>query len=435
MNTKSVIKSIIVNQHAKVDEADLKPRKLTVPLDSKKIIVISGVRRCGKTSYLKLIRKKLLKNGIPLIRTLFISFDDERITLKANDLDLILQSYRELYPYLELNDCFFFFDEIQYIDDWERFVRRLYDSVSKNIFLSGSNSRQLGSEIATSLRGRTLQYELFPLKFSEYLSFKSIPKNYFDDDNKALIINAFYQYLNEGGFPETINKNAEIRQRILSDYFNVLLFRDIVERYRVSRIPALKYYIKKLLVNLGRPFSVNKIYNELKSQGIRTDKGLMYDIMEYIEAVYLGLRLYRFDYNVVNREMGDKKIYVVDNGLVNAITFRFSEDSGTLLENLVFIWLKQQFNENLFYYSKKNECDFVIFERDKAVHCIQVSFDISDNETLERELTGLTEAMNYFAIDRGTIITAEQEGIREKNGKSIEIVPAFRIMADDNYPF
>jgi len=431
MNRKQVIKDIIVEQHNSRKKRKLVSREMVVPIDTDKILVVSGVRRCGKTSLLYLLREKIIKSGVSIRNTLFLSFDDERISLQVDELDLILQAYRELYPKLNLEDCYFFFDEIQNVNGWERFVRRLYDNVSNRIFISGSNSQQLGSEIATSLRGRTIQYELYPLSFKEYLNFKGIEHNYYGDTNKTKIINEFRKYLLEGGFPETLNKDSELRNRILNDYYQVLLFRDIVERYNVTRIYALKYYIKKLLSNLGKPFSINKIYNELKSQGVKIDKAALYDILEYIEAVYLGLRLYRFDYSVVNREMGDKKMYVIDNGLINAITYKFSNDYGTLLENQLFVYLRKKYGENLFYYSKKQECDFVVFEKDRAKQCIQVSYDVSEKSTLDRELKGLLNAMEYFHTDNGIIITMEYEDTVEIKGKIIRILPAYKAMIDD----
>ncbi len=301
MEKKNQIKKIIANQHKKIAASNFKSRQLELPLETNKIIVVSGVRRCGKTTVLKLIRNVLLNKGVELHKILFINFDDERLLLKTGELDLILQAYQELYPQTELNECYLFFDEIQNIENWEKFVRRVYDNETQNIFITGSNSKQLGSEIATSLRGRTLQYELFPLNFGEYLDFLDIKKEYYASKDNALIVNAFHTYLKQGGFPETINKDNEQQQFILNNYYQVLLFRDIIERYKLTRISALKYYIQKLISNLGKPFSINKIFNELKSQRIKIDKAYLYEILEYIEAVYLGFRLYRFDYSVVKQ--------------------------------------------------------------------------------------------------------------------------------------
>ncbi len=435
MDRKNSIKEIIEQQHAKTKIEQLSPRSLELPMDSGKIIVVSGVRRCGKTTLLRLSRNELVKKKVPLNKTLFFSFDDERLMLQVEELDLILQAYRELYPNHDLEECYFFFDEIQNIEYWEKFVRRVYDNETKNIFISGSNSKQLGSEIATSLRGRTLLYELYPLDFSEYLSFKKIDKTYKGDSQKALIINEFYKYLSQGGFPECVNKTPEQSRQILADYYQVLLFRDIVERYQVTKIAALKYFIQKLISTLSSPFSLNKIYNELKSQGIKVSKDSLYEILEYIEAVYLGMRLYKFDYSIVNREMSDKKLYVIDNGLLNAISYQFSDNYGKLLENLVYVWLRKHFSNSLFYFKQKKECDFIVFDRDKAVLAIQVCYDMCEADTRKREIKGLTEAMDYFLIEKGIIITADQEEELEIDGKKIEIKPAYKVLLEEKLMF
>lgn len=428
MDKKTTLKELIEQQHALVKQDKLFDRKVELPLNSDKVVVLSGVRRCGKTAVLKLTRNRLIKNKIPIHKTLFFSFDDERLLLKTEELDLILQAYRELYPQQKLEECYFFFDEIQNIEHWEKFVRRMYDTESKNIFISGSNSKLLGSEIATSLRGRTLLYELYPLDFQEFLQFKKVNPDYKSAEQRASVLSEFHLFLKQGGFPETVFRTKEQQIQILADYYQILLFRDIVERYEVTRIHALKYFIQKLLSNLTKPFSLNKIYNELKSQGAKVGKDNLYETLEYIEAVYLGLRLYKFDYSIVNREMSDKKIYAIDNGLLNAITFQFSQNKGKLLENLVFIWLRQRVGNNLYYYKQKSECDFIVFDRDKPILAIQVCYDLSENDTQKREMKGLLEAMEYFNLDEGMIITAEQEEVIELGNKKIAVRPAYKLM-------
>jgi predicted AAA+ superfamily ATPase len=431
MSRKQSIKEIILQQHNSTKLDRLTPRDLELPIDTEKIIVVSGVRRCGKTSLLKQTRNLILKNNVPLNKTLFFSFDDERLMLQTEELDLIMQAYRELYPNHNMEECYFFFDEIQNIDHWDKFVRRIYDNETQNIFISGSNSKQLGSEIATSLRGRTLLYELFPLDFSEYLTFKKIDKNYKGDRQKALMIHEFNLFLKQGGFPECISRTESQRNQILADYYQVLLFRDIVERYGVTRIFALKYFIQKLMGNISTPFSLNKIYNELKSQGVKVSKDTLYEILEYIEAVYLGIRLYKFDYSVVNREMGDKKIYSIDNGLLSVISYQFSDNHGRLLENLVFVWLRKLYGDSLFYYNQKTECDFIVFDRDQPIQAIQVCFDLGNADTRKREINGLAAAMDYFNLSKGVIITMDQEEELEKDGKSIRVMPAYQLMIEN----
>jgi predicted AAA+ superfamily ATPase len=430
MNRKATIKEMIEHQHAVWKQEQLVDRGVNLPIDSGKISVLSGVRRCGKTALLKLTRDKLILSGISLSRTLFFSFDDERLILQVDELDFILQAYRELYPHQNLTECYFFFDEIQNIEHWEKFIRRVYDSESKNIFISGSNSKLLGSEIATSLRGRTLLQELFPLDFREFLSFKGIEVSQQSLQQKALLVHSFEAYLKQGGFPETVDCSENRRLQILTDYYQVLLFRDIVERYQVSRIHALKYFIQKLIANLTKPFSLNKIYNEFKSQGIKTSKDNLYEILGYIEAVYLGHRIYKFDYSIVNREMSDKKIYAIDNGLLNAISYQFTDNFGILLENMVSIYLRKHFSNHVFYFKQKGECDFIVFDRDQPILAIQVCYDMSNVNTKDRELKGLIEAMNYFNLNRGIIITMYEEDSFVIDGKSIEVKAAYKWMLE-----
>ena len=183
--------------------------------------------------------------------------------------------------------------------------------------------------------------------------------------------------------------------------------------------------------NISTPFSLNKIYNELKSQGVKVSKDTLYEILEYIEAVYLGIRLYKFDYSVVNREMGDKKIYSIDNGLLSVISYQFSDNHGRLFENLVFVWLRKLYGDSLFYYNQKTECDFIVFDRDQPIQAIQVCFDLSNAETRKREINGLAAAMEYFNLSKGVIITMDQEEELEKEGKSIRVMPAYQLMIEN----
>jgi len=428
MDRKGTIKEIMEQQHTLRKGENLLPREMQLPINSGKICVVSGVRRCGKTALLKFTRNQLVDQGVPLINTVFLSFDDERMMLQVEELDFILQAYRELYPENDLSTCYFFFDEIQNIEHWEKFVRRVYDTETQHIFISGSNSKLLGSEIATSLRGRTLLHELYPLDFSEYLRFTNVKHEHKSAEQKALLLHAFSSFLKNGGFPETVGRTEDQRYQILSDYYQVLLFRDIVERYQVTRIHALKYFIQKLMSNLTKPFSLNKIYNELKSQGIKISKDTLYETLEYVEAVYLGLRIYKFDYSVVNREMGDKKMYAIDNGMLNAISYQFSDNWGSLLENAVAVYLKKTYGNQVFYYKQKSECDFIVFDRDQPILALQVSYSIRESDTRKRELKGLLEAMDYFQLTKGYIITMDQEEQFTHGEKDIEVLAAYKWM-------
>ena len=208
---KEKLKEIIKDFH-KGTLPRTKKRNLEIPLESQKIITVSGVRRSGNTFILLETMKRLLKAEIPKENILYINFEDERLDFKKETLDLIMQAYRELYPDANLAECHFFFDEIKNVDGWEKFVRRLYDSVTKNIFITGSNSKLLSKEIATSIRGRTITYEAYPLSFDEFLDFNGINIDLYHSKSRAKIANLFEKFLFQGGFIEIANINDKSLQ-------------------------------------------------------------------------------------------------------------------------------------------------------------------------------------------------------------------------------
>lgn len=436
MDKKEVIKQII-NRFHESKLPKLLTRNVELPLNSNKIISVIGARRCGKTYLLYDTIKKIIAGGTKLKNILFLNFEDERLQLQVHELDLIIQAWRELHEGADLTNHYFFFDEIQNIRGWEKFIRRIYDTETKNIFISGSNSAFLSSEIATSLRGRSLPFELFPFSFDEFLRFQNIDNNYYSEKNCAIILNEFKNYLKHGGFPETINLPIIQKTEILRSYFYVTLYKDLIERYQISSTHIIKYFIEKLADNLSKHFSINKIYNQLRSQGLKMDKNLLYQLIEYIENVYLAFPIQRYDYSFSVRSKSDKKSYFIDNGLLNILTHNFSDNLGKLLENAIYIFLKTNYGNiyenNIFYYKDKTECDFVVFDRDKPKYCIQVSYDISQAETRTREIKGLVAALEHFKLNQGYIITAEHEEELTVNDKKIIIKPAYKLMIDNEF--
>jgi len=436
MINKDIIKQVI-RQFQTSNLPDMIPRNLTIPVESRKIISLVGARRCGKTYLLLDTIKKLTQQGIPIENILYLNFEDERLSLEVHELDLIMQAWRELHNGSLSNKYFFFFDEIQNINGWEKFVRRLYDTESLNIFITGSNSALLATEIATSLRGRTLTFEVFPFGFDEYLRFKSIDADYYVPNNRAVIINEFKNFLNYGAFPETIDREQFQQSEILRSYYYVMLYKDLIERYQISSISVVKSFIEKLADNLTKGFSINKIYNILRSSGLTMDKNLLYDLIVYVENIYLAFNIQRHDNSLASRKRSDKKAYFIDNGLAGIITHQFSQNLGKLLENSVFIFLRKQlgsiYENNIFYYKDKNECDFVVFDREKPIYCIQVSYDISEAETRTREIKGLLAALEHFHLNQGYIVTAEQEEELIVDNKTIFIKPAYKLMIDNQF--
>jgi hypothetical protein len=430
MLKKDVLKELIADFHSE-GLPETRKRQLQVPLDTGKIVTLSGVRRCGKTFLLFESIKVLLARRVPVRRILYINFEDERLTLSSDDLDLILQAYRELYPDLSLKDCYFFFDEIQNVPAWEKFIRRVYDTVTKNIFITGSNSHFLGSEIATSLRGRVITHEVFPLSFKEYLWFHDAPGSPRSSANRAKIAHHLGCYLTEGGFPElpAIN-DVSLKNKVLQEYFNVMLYRDLIERYSITNLPVLRYFVRRVLESVTTPVSSNKIFNELKSQGYHVGKNTLYEFLDATEAIYLFQIVKKYNPSVLKQDLGEKKAYVIDNGLLNAVTFKFSKDYGKLLENSVYLDLRMK-GLLPFFYKDRRECDFIIQDRSGNLHAVQVAYSIDDPDTARREIAGLLDVCRRLKIDRGTIVTFGEEDLLHEGDVTIKVLPAYKFFLGD----
>jgi predicted AAA+ superfamily ATPase len=398
---KTILKRIIADFH-QISLPVFRRRELKLPLNIEKIITIIGPRRAGKTYYLYQIMGELEKRGIARHQMLYLNFEDERLVLDG-DNDLIFDAYRELYPDQDLAQVYLFFDEIQELSDWEKFVRRVSDSISRHVFLTGSNARLLSREIASSLRGRSLAFEILPLSFTEYLAFRDIPAgDLVSSQNRALIGNAFEQYCLWGGFPEVIGIDERFKAQVLQEYFNVMLYRDLVERHEIRDVAILKYLLKRLIGSFTKEFSVNKLYNDLKSRGFSIGKDTLYRRMEEIFAIYMLASVERYDPAVIRREMSNKKVYLYDNGFAAAMQYSFSEDRGKRLENVVFRHLRAR-TEDIFFARNGWECDFVVFQPGRSAQLIQVT-DRLGGDNLGRELKGLVAGRQFIGEAEGLLL-------------------------------
>ncbi len=415
---KRIIKQIIRNSHLS-KPFKVNPRALKIPLKSKKIITLIGVRRCGKTSILYDTINQLTKT-IPKEQIVFLNFEDERLEFNALNLDLILEGYRELYPHLDLSRCYFFFDEIQNVEGWEKFVRRVYDTISQHIYITGSNSKLLSQDIATSLRGRTISYEVYPLSFKEYLDFLEIEVDFYSSQSLAYMQKALLSFLTEGAFPEIIEEDAKTQRKILQEYFSVLIYKDLIERYKVQNVVALKFFLKRLLASSSKPISINKIFNDLKSNGIKISKNSLYDYLEYAQNIFFSLTLERYDTKI---NLVEKKIYSIDVGLNNALIFNFSDNIGKNMENALFLELKRRELDIYYHQDRSSECDFIVLDRGKVTHAIQVTYEMKNEKTRKREIKGLVNACKAFGLSKGLIISFEERDAFEVDSVSIEVLP------------
>lgn len=378
-------------------------RNITIPLNTGIIISLIGARRSGKTYILYSLINKLRNNGVPKKNILYLNFEDERLNLQTTDLDTIIQAYLELYPDIKLSECYLFFDEIQNIGHWEKFVRRIYDTLTRNIFITGSNAKLLSTEIATALRGRTLSYTIFPFSMNEYFAFKGIAKTYNTTRQRAEMIRQIQVFLKYGGFPEILKLPSGIAISLLQSYFNTMIYRDIVERYKITDVQLLKFFFKKVFANVSKPISVNKIYNEIKSLGYKISNNYLYNFMEYAQTIHLCFAVPRFSFSEIKQEKSDKKLYIIDTGLLQAIDLNFSENTGKLLENAVALEFLKQGSE-LSYFKNNYECDFVV-KKGNEYKAVQVAYILNEPDTLERENRGLAEACETLNLNEGVIIT------------------------------
>lgn len=427
---KDIIKRIIVDfVERKLPE--VKKREIEIPLDSGKVISIVGARRTGKTFLLYWLIQKL-RSEIPLDRIIYFNFEDDRIfPASLKTMDIFLQAYYELYPDNKSTKVYFFFDEVQEVEKWELFVRRLYDNENCSIFLTGSSSKLLIKEVSTSLRGRSISYELFPLSFSEYLAFKGINVNLYSSKSLTKVINSFDQYMSSTAFPELADMEENLRRKSLNEYLDLIIYKDIVEKYGVTNIHLMKYLIKFLFSNSGSLISINKIYNEMKSLGLSISRNSVYEYISYLEDSYTIFSLKLFTRNIREQQRNPQKYFTLDTGLRMAMTI--SKDKGKLLESIVFLHLRR-YTDKIYYYLSGQEVDFIVEkEHGKAGYLINVCYDLSSSETRQREINSLLNGMKNTGNQSALLLTNDEEGEEVIENHRIKIMPVWKWILTEKF--
>ena len=386
--------------------------KVREQIDTPLIKVVTGPRRAGKSVFSLLLLKD--KNFA------YLNFDDENL-VKAENYDEIVQAMFEVYP----TPQYFLFDEIQNLPAWELFVNKLHRR-NYNILLTGSNARLLSKELATTLTGRHLTYEILPFSFREFLGAKNIS---FSKDDLALpeikgrFLNAFEEYLKKGGYPEIVTKGLDVKT-YLATLFDSVLLKDIVKRYKVRFTSKLYDLATYLISNTASEFSFTKLKNILGFASVSTVE----KYLGYLEESYLFFVLNRFSFKVKQQIKAPRKIYLVDNGFIEAKAFQFSPDTGRLMENLAFVeFIRRGYvpNLDLFYYKTRNnrEVDFVVRRENRIEELVQVSLASADHNTREREMKALREASEELDCRNLTIITWDKEGEEKVKDKVIRFLP------------
>ena len=425
MARKELFKSLIALSQAELPFERIE-REIDLPVQPELIITVPGVRRAGKSSLLMLAVNKLLASGVKREQILWVNFDDERLDrMPTEELDEVLQAYREMYPEIELKDVYMFFDEIQNIDGWDLFVLRVFKSYCRNVYVTGSNAKLLSSEISTALRGWTLDYEMLPLSFREFCRFKGIDAHSYLESDKAKRYAAMEEYIHGGGFPKVVlSTDKSMKLRLLQGYFNTMLFRDLAERHAIKNIEALRYFLKRVMQNLTKTTSINAIANDMRSNGVSVSKDDLYNWADWAVEAYLFVRYPKYSRSLVKENQSLRKYYVIDTGMRQAVLMPQSEDKGKLLENIVALELfrRRGADRKMFYWQDGRECDFVVQREEHVEELIQVTWDIEDEDTRKREIDGIKEAAKGTKCDKLTIVTRERKETIEEDGFNIEVV-------------
>lgn len=382
--------------------------------------VFLGIRRAGK-SYLMYQRiHELLASGHQMEEFLYINFEDERFTgLKTEELDDIKRAYEETYAYQPI----FFLDEIQIVAGWEKFVRRLADK-GYRVYVTGSNAQMLSNEIATTLGGRFLIQQVYPFSFAEFLSMYEIhlkPNWLYSPSIRNEVIRTFDIYFYNGGFPEL--KMFEDKRSWLSGLYQKIFFGDLVARYSLRNTDSMRLLIKKLAESVMQPSSYNRLKNIVSSAGESIGVKTIIDYVGYLKQTWLIFSIENYAARFAERET-NQKYYFIDNGILNLFIFK---PETLLLENLIAVTLHRLFGENVYFYHQNIEVDFYLPEKSWL---IQASYNITDSQTMEREVNALVKAAVFLKAEKLQIVTRNDERVIQRNELTIEVVPIWKWLTE-----
>ena len=399
MITRETLKEVIVSQREFLDNSELgtlREKEAEIKIEGSFALIITGIRRCGKSTFLNQILQKQKKGY-------YLNLEDPRLEgFELSDFNKVETIMKELYG----DSGVYFFDEIQNIEKWEKFIRYLIDKKEK-IIITGSNASLLSRELGTKLTGRHLQIEMFPFSFAEFLKMKKEKPS----------ISSFGEYLTKGGFPEYLKKeNPSILHELLSD----VVMKDIAVRFGIKNTNVLNKIAVFLISNAGKEFSYNSVKGMFSIKSVQS----VIDYVCFFENAYMVFTLPRFSYSYRQQQVNPKKVYSIDNGFSSNNSASFSKDKGKMLENAVFLGLRRRFKD-IFYFQDKNECDFVVKEKDRITHAIQVCFDFNE-ETKDREINGLLVALKEFKLKEGLILTYNQDDEFLVEGKKIIVKPVWK---------
>lgn len=382
-------------------------------LSTSEVLIITGIRRCGKSVLLQQLRNQLKEQDF------FFNFDDERlVNFTVSDFQTLQECFFELFG----EQHTYYFDEIQNIPGWETFVRRLYNEGNK-VVVTGSNARMLSRELGTHLTGRYIAVEIYPFSFKEYLTYKDIhptQKDFYTTAGRSMLVNNFSKYLEQGGFPKYLESQSA---RYLSSLYESIIFRDVMARNGLTNEKEIQELVFYLASNATKRITYSSIG---KLIGIRHAETIK-NYLEYIQQTYLIFQLLKYSPSVKTQMLSPKKIYFIDNAIINRIGFNATDNIGVKLENIVFVELKRR-GLDLFYHSDKKECDFIVRQGITITQAYQVTVGMNSEKTRQREIDGLREAMQAYHLSEGYIITMDEKKELNVDEGKVHILPVWEWM-------
>jgi len=400
--------------------------KLFKYLETGLVCVITGPRRSGKSYIMRQTVKGLIDKGVNRNEILIINFEDPRFPkLDVSALQEIHEIYLEFLS--PKGKPFILLDEVQEVDGWEKWVRTMRELKKATIVVSGSNAKLLSRELSTFLTGIHIDLTVFPLSFEEFLFFNNFKfENQLEVVTREVEIKSLLRkYLEFGSFPEVVLN--EQKKEILIRYFEDVINKDLIKRYKLRKTEEIKSLAKYYFTNISNLTTFNSLEKHLNVSADTIEK-----FSAYFEDAYILFLVKRFSYKIRQQDKSPKKVYCIDTGLANTVGFRFTENSGRLAENIVFLKLKEQMLNNpdleIFYWKDEHhrEADFVIKERLKIKQLIQVCWNIEDDRTRKREVSSLVKAMDEFKLKEGMIITEDFESEEKFKGKKIKFIPLWK---------
>jgi len=421
------MKKYLVDKKEDIKKLEVVEREVGIKPNKDMAIGIIGPRRAGKTfACYYLIKKWNLKDE----DYLFVNFEDDEVKRKnREEVVRCVQTHAEIYG---KEPEFIFLDEIQNLKDWESFVYSLVEKKRYFIFLTGSSSKLLSKEVATQLRGRSLNYAIFPFSFKEFLISKKFQlKEVYSSIEEAKLKNFLNEYLQKGGFPLVVLGKID-EKTFAREYVDVVLYKDIVERFKIENVDAARFLLYSLLESFSKEFSINKVYKTMKEKGMEVSNKVLYSYASYIQEAFFSFFVKKFYYSYRKSELSIPKVYVNDIGIANNFSrHQFMENVGRLMENLVFIELKKQELSNLIeriYYFKdtQNEVDFVVKRGLEIDQLIQVTYVSGKDEIDKREIKGLLKASESLNCSNLLVITWDYEDEMNVNNKKIVFKPLWK---------